>query len=130
MRVRSCWQWVVMTMVLAATSSGQRAEVSKIPIPTTVIALAITPQGFDPPTLTITEGNTFFSVYNRTALPDLSLQLDRAAEGAVASQKVKEAPLARTKKAWRDGVDLTPGTYTISVTEIPKMQFQLIVRVK
>lgn len=121
---------VALAALLASPSAGQRAGVTKAPIPSHIVALAVTPSGFDPPALAITAGNTFFSVYNRTALPDLTLQLDQTAEGLATAQRLKSGPLARSKKAWRDITDLAPGVYTITVAEMPKLQFRLTVRAK
>ncbi|MFN7921622.1 MAG: hypothetical protein U0Q16_16090 [Bryobacteraceae bacterium] len=112
-------------MFLLAQGNGQGN--AKEPIPDHTLPLVITPDGFRPTSATITHGRAFFAVFNRTALPDVTLQLDKLNPGNAPAQKIKETPLPKNKKAWREVIDVTPGTYQITVRESPSWTFSLTV---
>jgi len=70
--------------------------------------LTITSTGFEPTELTRSNGRFLLAIDNRSGLDDIQLYFERETGGPV------NVPLShRSKLAWRDIIDLQPGTYLL-----------------
>jgi|tagenome__1003787_1003787.scaffolds.fasta_scaffold20287279_2 hypothetical protein len=73
--------------------------------------ITITPTGFEPAELTRPKGRFLFAIDNRSGLDEVEFYFERETGGRV------NVPLSRRGKlAWREIVDLTPGTYILRAT--------------
>jgi hypothetical protein len=73
--------------------------------------VTITPTGFEPGEITRPQGRFLFAIDNRSGLEDVQMYLERETGARVNSS------LTRTRKlAWRDVMDLPPGTYILRAT--------------
>lgn len=90
-----------------ATRAGGRVEVE---------TLTLRPSGFEPASLTRTQGEFILAVYNHAGVEDLGFVLTHET-----GRKEREArpPRGRQKK-WAEALDLAPGSYTLSVADHPE----------
>lgn len=73
--------------------------------------ITITPTGFEPTELTRPRGKFLLALDNRSGLDEVDFYFEREAGGRV------NVPLSRRGKlAWREIVDLPPGTYILRAT--------------
>ncbi|HEX5602594.1 MAG TPA: hypothetical protein VFX63_08590 [Pyrinomonadaceae bacterium] len=73
--------------------------------------ITVTPTGFEPSELTRSKGRFLLAIDNQSGLDDLEFYFERETAGRV------NVPLSRRGKiAWREIVDLTPGTYVLRAT--------------
>ena len=73
--------------------------------------ITITPTGFEPAELTRPKGRFLFAIDNRSGLDEIEFYLERETGGRV------NVPISRRGKlAWREIVDLPPGTYILRAT--------------
>ena len=73
--------------------------------------ITVTPTGFEPAELTRSKGRFLLAIDNQSGLDDLEFYFERETAGRV------NVPLSRRGKiAWREIVDLTPGTYVLRAT--------------
>ena len=73
--------------------------------------ITLTPTGFEPTELTRPKGRFLFAIDNRSGLEDVEFYFERETGGRV------NVPLSRHGKlAWREIVDLSPGTYILRAT--------------
>jgi len=73
--------------------------------------ITLTPTGFEPTELTRPKGRFLFAIDNRSGLDDVEFYFERETGGRV------NVPLSRRGKlAWREIVDLSPGTYILRAT--------------
>src|SRR6266542_2598897 len=106
---------LLVISVLSLTCGRAQAPQGRPSQPNRVLVLVIRPQGFQPARVTLPASRIFFSVHNRTGLHETALQLDREA-----GDRLKTVPLMKSKLAWRETVDLTPGVYVLSVQGRPQ----------
>jgi hypothetical protein len=97
----------------------QRADVlpaeatTIVAVQTTIQAelITITPVGFEPVEITRPHGRFLFAIDNRSGLNEIDLYLERETGGRV------NVPLSRRGRlAWREEIDLPPGTYILRAT--------------
>src|SRR5262245_29310515 len=95
----------------------KRAPVEAAPIdhgPQTPIQaelITITPTGFEPDALTRAKGKFLLAIDNQSGLEEVEFYFERETGGRV------NVPLTRRGKiAWREIIDLTPGTYILRAT--------------
>jgi len=87
----------------AASSPEQRPQT-----PLQAELVTITPAGFEPAEITRPPGKFLFAIDNRSGMDEVNLYLERETGGRV------NVPLSRRGKlAWRESLDLTPGTYLL-----------------
>ena len=73
--------------------------------------ITITPTGFEPAELTRPKGKFLLAIDNRSGLDEVDFYFERETGGRV------NVPLSRRGKlAWREIVDLPPGTYILRAT--------------
>ena len=73
--------------------------------------ITITPTGFEPAELTRPKGRFLLAIDNQSGLDEVEFYFERETGGRV------DVPLSRRGKiAWREIVDLTPGTYILRAT--------------
>ena len=73
--------------------------------------ITITPTGFEPAELTRPKGRFLLAIDNQSGLDEVEFYFERETAGRV------NVPLTRRGKiAWREIVDLTPGTYILRAT--------------
>ncbi len=73
--------------------------------------ITVTPTGFEPSELTRSKGRFLLAIDNQTGLDEVEFYFERETAGRV------NVPLSRRGKlAWREIVDLTPGTYLLRAT--------------
>jgi hypothetical protein len=90
---------------MASSAQGQRKEQIEAELVT------ITPTGFEPGDITRPQGRFLLAIDNRSGLDDVQMYLERETGVRVNSS------LTRTRKlAWRDVMDLPPGTYILRAT--------------
>ena len=96
--------------VPSAAATGISAPQSS-PTPLQAELITITPTGFEPAEITRPQGEFLFAIDNRSGLDDVVLYLERETGGRV------NVPLTRRRKlAWREIIDLPPGTYLLRAT--------------
>jgi len=70
--------------------------------------ITATPAGFEPAEITRPQGRFLLAIDNRSGLDEIDLYLERETGGRV------NVPLSRRGKlAWREVIDLPPGTYIL-----------------
>lgn len=73
--------------------------------------ITVTPTGFEPSELTRSKGRFLLAIDNQSGLDEVEFYFERETAGRV------NVPLSRRGKiAWREIVDLTPGTYVLRAT--------------
>lgn len=73
--------------------------------------ITITPTGFEPAELTRPKGKFLLAIDNQSGLDEVEFYLERETSGRV------NVPLTRHGKlAWREIINLTPGTYILRAT--------------
>jgi hypothetical protein len=73
--------------------------------------ITVTPTGFEPSELTRPKGRFLLAIDNQSGLDEVEFYFEREASGRV------NVPLSRRGKiAWREIVDLTPGSYILRAT--------------
>ena len=73
--------------------------------------ITVTPTGFEPAELTRPKGRFLFAIDNQSGLDEIQFYFERETGGRV------NVPLSRRGKlAWREIIDLTPGTYLLRAT--------------
>lgn len=88
----------------AAVADGPQAPVQ-------AELITITPTGFEPAELTRRQGRFLLAIDNQSGLDEVQFYFEREAGGRV------NVPLSRRGKlAWREVIDLTPGTYILRAT--------------
>jgi hypothetical protein len=100
------------TISRVQTGSGQELQ---------GLVIAISPNGFAPSEIEITDGAYVLVVQNRSGLRDLTFQFDR--QGGERLHQVRAQ-----KSKWSKEFDLHPGTYVLSVVDHP--EWQCLVKVK
>jgi hypothetical protein len=81
------------------------------PAPVQAELITITSTGFEPAELTRPKGRFLLAIDNRSGLDEVEFYFERETGGRV------NVPLSRRGKlAWREIVDLTPGTYILRAT--------------
>ena len=90
----------------AASSPEQRPQA-----PVQAELVTITSAGFEPAEITRPPGRFLFAIDNRSGMDEVDLYLERETGGRV------NVPLSRRGRlAWRETLDLTPGTYLLRAT--------------
>jgi hypothetical protein len=92
-----------------------------------VMVVALRPTGFEPGELALTEGNYLFVFNNRTGLDDVALQLEREGHGA---NLLRERRQLQSKRARRQLVHLSPGSYLLKETNHPEWTMRIDVASK
>ena len=73
--------------------------------------ITVTPTGFEPSELTRSKGRFLLAIDNQSGLDEVEFYFERETGGRV------NVPLSRRGKiAWREIIDLTPGTYVLRAT--------------
>ena len=73
--------------------------------------ITVTPTGFEPSEITRPKGRFLLAIDNQSGLDEVEFYFERETGGRV------NVPLSRRGKiAWREIVDLTPGTYILRAT--------------
>jgi len=91
------------------TEAAMMVQGPQAPVQAELITL--TPTGFEPTELTRPKGRFLFAIDNRSGLDDVEFYFERETGGRV------NVPLSRHGKlAWREIVDLSPGTYILRAT--------------
>ena len=94
-----------------APSSEAATMVQSTKPPIQAELITITTTGFEPTELTRPKGEFLLAIDNRSGLDDVDFYFERETGGRV------EVPLSRRGKlAWRELVNLTPGTYILRAT--------------
>ena len=78
--------------------------------------------GFEPNEITRKAGPVFFFVNNVSGFRQVNFRLDREA-GA----RLKDVPLPLGKLRWQEIVNLTPGTYLLTVAENPNWSCRITI---
>jgi GGDEF domain-containing protein len=100
----------------ASIPQGQRPQT-----PLQAELVTITPNGFEPAEITRPQGRFLFAVDNRSGLDDVDLYLERETSGRV------NVPLSRKGKlAWREAIDLPPGTYLLRASNDETLSLQQV----
>ena len=104
------------TPARAGGRQGQiQAQAQATPsIPVDVVRLALRTFGFEEKEITRKAGPVYFFVENVSGFRQVNFRLDREA-GA----RLKDVPLPKGKFRWQEVVNLTPGTYLLTVAENP-----------
>ena len=102
------------TTVVERTTIPQNEDVPQ------VVALQVTPSGFEPRETIAQKGKFLILLQNRTGRRDLEFWLARENEGRIAKSEPQ-------KRDWKAHVQLAPGTYIIGETNHP--EWQSIIRV-
>jgi len=85
--------------------------VQKPQAPVQAELITVTPTGFEPSELTRSKGRFLLAVDNQSGLDEVEFYFERETGGRV------NVPLSRRGKiAWREIIDLTPGTYVLRAT--------------
>jgi hypothetical protein len=85
-----------------------------------VLAIEVTPPGFNPSETIVQKGKFLLLLRNRTGRRDLNFWLARENEGRVAESEPQ-------KRDWKAHVHLNPGTYILGETEHP--EWKCVIRV-
>lgn len=95
----------------------KRAPTAAVPMdqgpqaPVQAELITITPTGFEPAEFTRPKGRFLLAIDNQSGLDEVDFYFERETAGRV------NVPLSRRGKlAWREIVDLTPGTYILRAT--------------
>ena len=89
------------------TRAGGRVEVE---------TLTLRPSGFEPASLTRTQGEFILAVYNHVGVEEIGFVLTHET-----GRKEREVRLPRGKqKKWAEALDLPPGSYALSVADHPE----------
>lgn len=117
---------------LARRSSGRitipTQDPAKIVSTKEVIAselIVLSPNGFEPATLTRPPGKFLLAIDNRSGLDDLSFEL----VGVDGSPK-RQTSLAGQRTRWREVVDLAPGDYLVKVVGHAKLSCRIRITAK
>lgn len=70
--------------------------------------VTVTPTGFEPTEITRPQGRFLLAIDNRSGLDDVDLYLERETGG-----RANVVLSRRGKLAWREAIDLPPGTYLL-----------------
>ena len=101
-------------MILAhfkRTPSEAATMAQSSPTPVQAELITITSTGFEPAELTRPKGRFLLAIDNRSGLDEVEFYFERETGGRV------NVPLSRRGKlAWREIVDLSPGTYILRAT--------------
>jgi len=93
----------------APSKAATMAQGPQAPVQAELIT--VTPTGFEPSELTRPTGRFLLAIDNQSGLDEVEFYFEREAGGRV------NVPLSRRGKlAWREIVDLTPGTYVLRAT--------------
>ena len=83
--------------------------------------VTVTPTGFEPSELTRPKGRFLLAIDNQSGLDEVEFYFERETGGRV------NVPLSRRGKlAWREIVDLTPGTYILRATNDESWRYQRV----
>ena len=93
----------------ASTEAANMVQESAAPIQAELIT--ITPIGFEPVELTRAKGKFLLAIDNQSGLDEVEFYFERETGG-----RVNVSFSRRGKIAWREIVDLTPGTYILRAT--------------
>jgi len=85
-----------------------------------VLAIEVTPPGFNPSETIVQKGKFLLLLRNRTGRRDLNFWLARENEGRVAESEPQ-------KRDWKAHVHLNPGTYILGETDHP--EWKCVIRV-
>ena len=102
------------------TAVVERATIPQSEDVPQVVALQVTPSGFEPRETIAPKGKFLILLQNRTGSRDLEFWLARENEGRIAKSEPQ-------KRDWKAHVQLAPGTYIIGETNHP--EWQSIIRV-
>jgi hypothetical protein len=93
----------------APSEAATMVQGSQAPIQAELIT--VTPTGFEPVELTRPKGKFLLAIDNQSGLDEVEFYFERETAGRV------NVPLSRRGKiAWREIIDLTPGTYLLRTT--------------
>ena len=106
--------------VTPASSPPQNPKGQKQPTESVMITLRTF--GFEPNEITRKAGPVFFFVNNVSGFRQVNFRLDREA-GA----RLKDVPLPLGKLRWQEIVNLTPGTYLLTVAENPNWSCRITI---
>jgi len=126
----------VSSVVAAATPSDAAHEREKALWPVKFVAADQTPRlsnivalpiglrmnGFAPAEIERPAGEFFISVTNLTDSPELDFRLDREN-----GERLHSAKAPKEKRAWRQSVRLTPGTYLLTVRDHPEWSCRITI---
>ena len=93
----------------APSEAATMVQGSQAPVEAELIT--VTPTGFEPSELTRPKGRFLLAVDNQSGLDEVEFYFERETGG-----RVNVALGRRGKIAWREIVDLTPGTYILRAT--------------
>jgi hypothetical protein len=85
-----------------------------------VLAIEVTPPGFNPSETIVSKGKFLLLLQNRTGRRDLNFWLSRENEGRIAESDPQ-------RRDWKAHVHLNPGTYILGETDHP--EWKCIIRV-
>ena len=106
--------------VVVAAEALSRTPQDRKKVEVEIVTLKAT--GFDPSSLTRPKGEFMLVIENRSGLPEVTFQFDRAV-----GLRLRQARVARKKASWNGLVDLPPGTYKMTEATRPAWAFSLII---
>ena len=86
------------------------------------LPIALRMNGFAPAEIERPAGEFFISVTNLTDSPELDFRLDREN-----GERLHSAKAPKEKRAWRQSVRLTPGTYLLTVLDHPEWSCRITI---
>jgi len=96
---------------LVPTEAATMAPEQRPQTPLQAELVTITPTGFEPAEITRPQGPFLFAIDNRSGLDEVDLYLERETGG-----RVNGALGRKGRLAWREAIDLPPGTYFLRAT--------------
>lgn len=100
-----------------AKAGGRQSQIpapAKPSTPVDIVRLSLRTFGFEEKEITRKAGPVYFFVENASGFRQVNFRLDREV-GA----RLKDVPLPQGKFRWQEVVNLTPGTYLLTVAENP-----------
>ncbi len=101
--------------MLAINTRARFAPAKSPSVPVEGAIVTLRSFGFEPKELTRKAGPVFFFVNNASGFRQVNFRLDREV-GA----RLKNVPLPQGRFRWQEVVNLTPGTYLLTVAENPQ----------
>lgn len=109
-----------------AKAGGRQSQIQAPAKPSTtpveVVRLALRTFGFEEKEITRKAGPVYFFVENVSGFRQVNFRLDREV-GA----RLKDVPLPQGKFRWQEVVNLTPGTYLLTVAENPNWSCRITI---
>lgn len=113
---------LVGTLLLAGFLSGVCTAQTTTP-PPQVRVVVLRPHGFEPRAFTVPTGRVLLVVLNRTGIRQVKLRL-----GVLGALPLRDVTLPVGRLAWREVVDLLPGSYVVSEADHPNWTCAVTVR--